>query len=76
MTSSSTVPGDGAAVAIDLAIRTKGSEEVLRLETYIWRSANAGLTVTITGTPERVTKELTAAVLAKVEERLKAQETK
>ena len=76
VTNSSAVPGYGAAVAIDLAIRAKGTEEVLRLETYIWRSANAGVTVTITGTPESVTRELTAAVLAKVEERLRAQETK
>ncbi len=75
-TASSPVPEDGIATAIDVVIRAASEEATLRLETYVWRSANAGMTLTITGPRELITKELTGPLLAKVRERLKAQESK
>jgi hypothetical protein len=73
-TPSSPVPRGGTAFAVDITIRAEGDQAILRLEAYVWRSSNAGVTVTISGPKERLTTALSDAILSRVQERLEAQE--
>lgn len=73
---SQAVPGDGVARAIEVVITGDGESLEIRLESYIWRHGNAGITVNISGEKPNVTAELVRAALEKTEQRLAELERK
>jgi hypothetical protein len=58
-------PSGGTAVAYEFSFAVQGQTFVLHYESYVWRSANVGVTLTVEGLKESVTADLVKAALDK-----------
>jgi hypothetical protein len=58
-------PNGGTAVAYEFSFNVQGQTFVLHYETYQWRNANVGVTVTVDGLKDDVTADLAKAAVSK-----------
>jgi hypothetical protein len=65
-----TVPKGGLARAVLITLSDEDEDLELRFEVYIWRDSNAGVTVSLNGTVEGLTREVARAAVRGVDEKL------
>ena len=56
-------PSGATAVAYEFSFAVQSQTFVLHYESYVWRSANVGVTLTVEGLKENVTTDLVKAAL-------------
>ena len=72
VSAATSAPNGGTAVAYEFLFAVQGQNLALHFETYIWRTANVGVTVTVSGTKDDVTADLVKAAVSKLQANLEA----
>jgi hypothetical protein len=76
VTPQTSAPNGGTATAYEFSFSVQGETFNLHYETYLWRSANVGVTVTVNGLKDDVTAELVKAAVTKTQSNVAALPTK